>query len=113
MTINGARPVPPGVNFSYTGPDWFGPLPPMQSIAPLEVAGRVWDFIPGYNLTTQPRFAEPIDFNTLRALADSYDPLRLIIERRKDQMTRLPWTIRVKHDDSKKRQRRSRPCRVR
>jgi hypothetical protein len=60
MTINGARPVPPGVNFSYTGPDWFGPLPPMQSIAPPEVAGRVWDFVPGYNLNTTPRPYEEI-----------------------------------------------------
>jgi hypothetical protein len=38
----------------------------------------------------------------LRALAETYDPVRLIIERRKDQMTRLPWTIRVKHDDTTK-----------
>jgi hypothetical protein len=66
------------------------------------VAGRTWDFIPGYNLTTKPRYDEPITFATLRALAESYDPLHLVIERRKDQVCRLPWSIRVKHDDHSK-----------
>jgi hypothetical protein len=55
LTINGTRAVPPGINFSYTGADWMGPLPPMQPIAPPDVAGRTWDFIPGYNLGTNPR----------------------------------------------------------
>ncbi len=92
-------PVKPNVNFSYTGADWMGPLTPMQPVAPPQVAGRVLDYVPGYNLTTQPRYAEPVTFGTLRALADAYDPLRLVIERRKDQMCRLPWTIRAKHDE--------------
>jgi hypothetical protein len=39
----------------------------------------------------------------LRMLASAYDPIRLVIERRKDQMARLPWTIRVKHEDGAKR----------
>lgn len=80
------------------GADWFGPLPPMHPIAPPEVAGRVLDYVPGYNLNTRPRAYEDIDFAALRALAEAYDPLRLVIERRKDQMARLKWTIRVKHD---------------
>jgi hypothetical protein len=93
----------PEVNFSYTGSDWMGPLPPIQPIAPREVAGRSWDYTPGYNIATQPRAYEPVSFYALRQLADSYDPVRLIIERRKDQMTRLPWSIRVKHDGLGKR----------
>jgi hypothetical protein len=86
------------VSFSYTGSNWFGPLPPIAPIAPPEVAGRTWDYIPGYNLATQPRTYEPINFHMLRMLADAYDPVRLIIERRKDQMCRVPFVIRTKHD---------------
>ena len=106
---SGARSMttlsPSAVNVSYSnqsppgsGPDWFGPRQPMQPIAPPEVAGRAWDFVPGYNLNTTPRPYEAVSFETLRALADSYDPVRLIIERRKDQMCRLPWVIRVKQE---------------
>jgi hypothetical protein len=91
-------PPEPNTNFSYTGQSWFGPLPPLRPIAPPEVAGREWDFIPGYNITTKPRAWEPVDFDTLRDLAESYDPLHLVIERRKDQMCRLPWQIRLKHE---------------
>jgi hypothetical protein len=58
--------------------------------------------MPGYNLSTAPRHQEAVDFQTLRALADSYDPLRLIIERRKDQMSRLGWVIRPKHDGGRR-----------
>src|SRR5262249_19098138 len=85
-----------------SGQDWFGPSTPIQPIAPADVAGRAFDYAPGWNLTTNPRAYAEIPFNVLRRLADSYDPVRLIIERRKDQMCRLPWSIRVKHEDGKK-----------
>jgi hypothetical protein len=86
-----------------TGPDWFGPLQPMPPIAPRGVEGRAWDFAPGFNLQTQPRGLEPVSFHALRSIAEAYDPLRLVIERRKDQMCRLPWTIRQKHEGPGKR----------
>jgi hypothetical protein len=72
---------------------WFGPSAPMMPLAPQEIAGRQWDFPAGYNLSTQSRPYEPVTFATMRALADGYDLLRLVIETRKDQVARHAWTI--------------------
>jgi len=108
-SVTNLKPYDVSVSFGYPiaapgqGSDWFGPLTPMTPMAPPEVAGRQFDFQTGYNLATTPRPYEPIDFRTLRMLADSYDPVRLIIERRKDQLCRVPWTIRAKHEDGGKR----------
>jgi hypothetical protein len=77
-----------------TGADWFGPLNPLTPIAPPDVTGRRFDFPAGYNLNTRPRAYEPIGFHELRAFADAYDLLRLVIETRKDQMERQRWRIR-------------------
>ena len=111
---NGARSMtsltPSSVSVSYenqsppgTGADWFGPRQPMRPLAPSEVAGRRFDYPTGFNLSTDPRAYEPVDFYTLRALADAFDPVRLIIEKRKDQLCRVPWSIRVKSDGGVKR----------
>ncbi len=75
------------------GTSWFGPSPPITPLAPPEVAGRQWDFPAGYNLSTLSRPHEPVTFSTLRALADGYDLLRLVIETRKDQVAGHTWTI--------------------
>lgn len=74
--------------------DWFGPAAPLPPMAPPEVAGRGFDFPVGVNLRIAPRPDESIGFRELRALADAYDLLRLIIETRKDQISRFDWTIR-------------------
>lgn len=84
------------------GADWFGPLKPMTPIAPPQVAGRAWDFPPGYNLSQTARAYEPIGFGMLRALAESYDLLRLVLETRKDQLCRLGWSIHPKGFDAKR-----------
>ena len=81
---------------TQAGADWFGPSTPMVSGAPDDVAGRQWDFPAGYNLVTRARGYEPIGFGDLRALADAYDLLRLVIETRKDQVERMNWSIRAK-----------------
>ena len=91
VTINGA-PGSAGI-MTGTGADWFGPLNPLRPIAPPEVAGRQFDFPPGFNLITRPRGYEPIGFAELRAFAQSYDLLRAAIETRKGQIERLQWTI--------------------
>src|SRR5579872_1186338 len=88
---NPAWPPIPGTG---TPAEWFGPLQPLRPIAPPDVAGRRFDFAPGYNLVTRPRAYEPISFETLRGFADACDLLRLVIETRKDQMERQRWTIK-------------------
>jgi len=75
---------------------WFGPSAPVTPLAPPEIAGRQWDFPAGYNLSTLSRPYEPVTFVTLRALADGYDLLRLVIETRKDQVARHAWTINMR-----------------
>lgn len=87
------------------GADWFGPLNPMQPVAPPEVKGRILDFPSGYNLNVRPRSYEAVTFDMLRAFADRYDLVRLIIETRKDQLARQEWNIVPR--DKKLRQRNS------
>lgn len=83
-----------------TGADWFGPLNPMAPSAPPQVAGRAFNLPAGYNLNMTPRSYELVTFQTMRALADSYDLLRLVIETRKDQLVKMRWKIRVKGDSN-------------
>ncbi len=88
--VEGIRYIISGV----TPQTWFGPFQPLPPMAPAEVAGRQFDYPVGYNLTVAPRAEERVGFDQLRALADGYDLLRLVIETRKDQIERLDWTIR-------------------
>lgn len=78
---------------------WFGPLNPIQPIAPNEQKGRQFDYPVGYNLRITPRQDEPISFPQLRGLADAFDIVRLAIETRKDQMGKLGWAIQSKNKD--------------
>lgn len=78
------------------GSTWFGPYQPMRPNAQEPekgVIGRQFDYPVGFNLRTQPRQDEVISFAQLRALADGYDLLRLVIETRKDQIEAFDWEI--------------------
>jgi hypothetical protein len=75
---------------------FFGPGQPLLPAAPAEAAGRALDFPFGYNTAVQPRPYEPIDFPSLRGLADASDLVRLAVETRKDQMGKLRWTVKRK-----------------
>lgn len=89
--------VAAGLRLMVTGkaPDWFGPMDPLPEVVPAEqrdgVVGRQFDFQVGFNTQTRPRTGEAITFDQMRALADNYDVLRLVIETRKDQMEKLKW----------------------
>jgi phage portal protein BeeE len=65
------------------------PLEPQQQ----QIAGRQYDFQVGGNLQYTPRGTEPVTFQQLRALADGYDLLRILIETRKDQLVKFKWQI--------------------
>ncbi len=99
--------VSAGLRYMVTGkqPIWFGPLDPMPVVVPADqqpsVAGRQFDFPVGYNQRTTPRGDEQISFAQMRALADSYDLLRIVIETRKDQVCKLKWTIKPREKKAK------------
>ena len=90
--VNGTRGFIAGV----TGRTWFGPSQPLTPIAPPDIGMRRFDYPFGSNLMIVPRSqqADSISFEQLRALADGYDLLRGVIETRKDQVAKIPWTIR-------------------
>ncbi|MDG3442462.1 phage portal protein [Nitrospirillum amazonense] len=105
MAREGGRQIEPGIvarvaqglRYAVTGQrpqDWFGPLEPLPPVAPPSVRGRQFDFQSGYNLNTQPRVLEQVSFAQMRALAENYDVLRLVIENRKKKMARCHWSIK-------------------
>lgn len=87
--------VAAGVRYAFTGnaDGWFDAGEPLAPVAQ-QAEGRRFDYEPFYNVGhSKPREQEAIGFAQLRALADNYDVLRLVIEKRKDQMEGLQWTI--------------------
>lgn len=79
---------------------WFGPQQPLQPIAQ-EAAGRVYDYMFGQNLIYNPKEGrdEGVSFAQLRLAAEGCDIVRMCIETRKDQMSKLDWQIKPKDDN--------------
>jgi hypothetical protein len=82
----------PSGNTRQQGSGWFGPWETLSPVAPPEVKGREWDYRVGYNIATRPRAYEGRPFHELKHLA-KYDVVAMAIETRKDQMSRLPWSV--------------------
>ena len=96
--------VAAGVRYAFTGnaDGWFDAGEPLAPVAQ-QAEGRRFDYEPFYNVGhSKPREREAIGFAQLRALADNYDVLRLVIEKRKDQMECLKWTIQKRDVESTK-----------
>lgn len=87
-----------GRSYDAARTGWFGPGAPPQPSMPPGSPVRVWEYQPGYNIAGGPRTgtAAGISFQQLRALADNYDLLRLVIETVKNKIEKMPWTIRPK-----------------
>ena len=85
-----------GVRYMITGSkpnEWFGPGQPIAPQAQDKdgTVGRRFDFPVTANIRRQPRDGEGVSFEHLRNFADGYDLLRLVIETRKDQMSKMRW----------------------
>ena len=95
----------PTISVNYQGVDsngrWFGPGTAPTPQAPPSVKGRAFDFPTQVNMLSQQRATGLFGFETLRAFADGYDLLRLIIETRKDAMERLRWVIQLRDSKEK------------
>jgi hypothetical protein len=88
LIVSGARAVQ----------SWFDPgQPPTPQAQSTE--GRAFDFPMHVNQRSAPRAGEANTFEALRAFADSYDLLRLVIETRKDQIQSYSWSIVGLEDD--------------
>jgi hypothetical protein len=86
-----------GVRWALSGSsvnDWFGPMQPLAPAAQDAAEGRQFDYPVGFNTRIQPRGEEAVSYTQLRALADCCDLVRLAIETRKDQMSRLQWSVK-------------------
>ena len=94
-----------GVRYTLTGvqpSDWFGPGQPLEPQAQQQAVGRAWDFDVNTNIQFTPRATEAVSFSDMRALADGYDLLRLVIQTRKDQICTQDWTITPKDPEGKR-----------
>jgi PAS domain-containing protein len=99
-----ARGIRRAVDYFF-GPDW-----PMPASAPPGTPPRITDYPVAYNIQIQPRDMEAISFGQMRSLADSFDIVRMCIETRKDQVSRMRWEFRLKQqpgEDNKARAQRS------
>ncbi len=72
---------------------WFGPWQPLLPMAPDGVGGRAYDYTTGQNINYIPRNDSSITFDMLRGLADALPELRIVLEKRKDQIEGWDWDI--------------------
>ena len=75
---------------------WASPQNPIRPTLQLGVGIRQWDFTPGLNLQFTPRGDQPISFQQLWNVSNSFDLCRLMIEKRKNEICNRPWAVRVK-----------------
>ena len=75
---------------------WYSPMEPVWPFGPpYYTTPREWNFPVGYNLNYVPKRLELMGM--LRGMRQSWGVLSTIIETRKDQLLRLPWTVQVRN----------------
>lgn len=96
------------LNYAVTGnltDGWFPPLKPITPVVPAVqqpgVEGRQFDYVIGENIRYTPRSGEAISFQIMRNLAE-WDLLAIVIARRKDQLSKLDWSIEPRDKSQRK-----------
>jgi hypothetical protein len=85
----------PWVNDVDMASIWYSPMEPVWPFGPPYYnRPREWDFPVGYNLNYIPQRLQNVSM--LRGMRKSWGVLSTLIETRKDQLLRLPWTIQLK-----------------
>ena len=81
----------------------FGPGTP-PAAEPLDGSGqpRAFPYRTGWNVPSLPGEGRPLDFTTLRQLADTYDLLRKAIEIRKDELCSLQFDVVARDPDRRR-----------
>jgi hypothetical protein len=81
----------------------LGPGAP-PTAQPLDRSGqpRTYAYRVGWNLPSLPGEGRPLDFGTLRQLADTYDLLRKAIEVRKDELCSLRFDVIARDPDRRR-----------
>jgi hypothetical protein len=75
---------------------WYSPMEPVWPFGPPNyTVPREWNYPVGYNLNFVPARLELV--GTLRGMRSSWGVLSTIIQTRKDQLLRLPWTVQVRN----------------
>ena len=86
---------PPWIDDVDMASVWYSPMEPVWPFGPPYYnVPREWNFPVGYNLNYVPQRLELMGM--LRGMRQSWGILSTIIETRKDQLLRVPWTIQVK-----------------
>lgn len=75
---------------------WYSPMEPVWPFGPPSyTVPREWNYPVGYNLNFVPQRLNLVGM--LRGMRQSWGVLAAIIETRKDQLLRVPWTIQVRN----------------
>jgi hypothetical protein len=83
---------PPWIDDVDMASIWYSPMEPVWPYGPPYYnRPREWNYPVGYNINFVPQRLESMGM--LRGMRQSWGILSTIIETRKDQMLRLPWTI--------------------
>jgi hypothetical protein len=93
-----ARPEqpPPWIDDVNMSSIWYSPMEPVWPFGPpYYTVPREWNFPVGYNLNYVPERLNLVGM--LRGMRQSWGILATVIQTRKDQLLRLPWTIQVRN----------------